>query len=78
MNSLIHINTNDQAAFNNPLEFGVGALGALPAGMYLWSLNHYAPQAKETGLLSGEALIDSLVVQRGHRVGLSPRSPQRK
>ena len=62
MNSLIHINGNDQQHFNTLSNASVGALGALPAGMYLWSLNKYAPQAHETGLLSGEALIDSVAV----------------
>ncbi len=62
MNSLIHINANDRQHFNTLSNVSVGALGVLPAGMYLWSLKQYAPQAKETGLLSGEALIDSLAV----------------
>jgi hypothetical protein len=62
MNSLIHINANDQQHFKTLSDAGVAAIGALPAGMYLWSLNRDAPQARETGLLSGEALIDSLAV----------------
>jgi hypothetical protein len=62
MTALIHINANDQQHFNTFSNAGVGALGALPAGMYLWSLNRDAPQARETGLLSGEALVDSLAV----------------
>jgi hypothetical protein len=60
MNDLIHINANDQKHFKTLSDAGVAAIGALPASMYLWSLNHYAPQARETGLLSGEALVDSL------------------
>jgi hypothetical protein len=62
MNDLIHINANDQHHFTTISNASVGTLGALPAGMYLWSLTHYAPQAKETGLLSAEALVDSLAV----------------
>jgi membrane-associated phospholipid phosphatase len=62
MTALIHINANDQKHFNTLSNAAVGALGALPAGMYLWSLNRDAPQARETGLLSGEALVDSLAV----------------
>jgi hypothetical protein len=61
MNDLIHINANDQHHFQTLSDAGVAGLGAIPAGMYLWSLNHDAPQARETGLLSGEALADSLV-----------------
>jgi Capsule assembly protein Wzi/PAP2 superfamily len=62
MNSLIHINLNDQHHFNTLSNASIGALGAVPAGMYLWSLNQDSPQAHETGLLSGEALVDSLAV----------------
>ena len=62
MNSLIHIDANDQNYFKKASDVGVGALGAIPAGMFLWSLDHDAPQARETSLLSGEALVDSLVV----------------
>jgi membrane-associated phospholipid phosphatase len=62
MTSQIHINANDQNHFNTLSDAGVVALGALPASMYLWSLAHDAPQAHETGLLTGEALADSLAV----------------
>jgi membrane-associated phospholipid phosphatase len=62
MTSLIHINANDQKHFNTLSDAGVGALGVLPAGMYLWSLGNDAPQAHETALLTGEALADSLAV----------------
>jgi membrane-associated phospholipid phosphatase len=60
MTDLIHINLNDQQHFNTLSNAGIAALGVAPATMYLWSLNHYAPQAHETGLLSGEALVDAL------------------
>src|SRR6202453_1610969 len=62
MTSLININANDQKHFNTFSNAGVAALGVLPAGMYLWSLRNDAPQAHETGLLTGEALADSLAV----------------
>jgi hypothetical protein len=62
MTALIHINANDQRHFSTISNAGIGALGVIPAGMYLWSLNRDAPQARETGILSGEALIDSLAV----------------
>src|SRR5271170_2856747 len=62
MNDLIHINANDQNHFKTLSDVGVAALGALPASMYLWSLTKDSPQAHETGLLSGEALVDSLAV----------------
>jgi membrane-associated phospholipid phosphatase len=62
MTSLIRINAKDQDRFSKASDAGVGVLGVLPAGMYLWSLGHDAPQAHETGLLTGEALADSLAV----------------
>jgi membrane-associated phospholipid phosphatase len=68
MTSLIHINANDQNHFNTLSNAGVFGLGALPAGMYLWSLRNDAPQAHETALLTGEALADSLVVNEVFKV----------
>ncbi len=62
MNDLIHISPNDQNHFQTFSDAGVGALAVMPASMYLWSLNHDALQAHETGILSGEALVDSLAV----------------
>lgn len=62
MTALVHINPNDQQHFKTLSDAGVGALGLIPGTMYLWSLNRDAPQARETALLSGEALVDSLVV----------------
>jgi hypothetical protein len=64
MNALVHINANDQQHFKTLSDAGVGALGFIPGTMYLWSLNRDAPQAHETALLSGEALVDSLVVSQ--------------
>lgn len=62
MTSDLQISPNDQKHFNTFSDAGLVALGALPAGMYVWSLGHDAPQAHETALLTGEALGDSLVV----------------
>jgi membrane-associated phospholipid phosphatase len=62
MNDLIHISLNDQNHFQTLSNAGVGALAVMPASMYLWSLSRDAPQAHETGILSGEALVDSLAV----------------
>jgi membrane-associated phospholipid phosphatase len=58
----IHINATDQQRASNVSDVGLATLGALPAGMYLWSLNHYAPQAHETALLTGEALANAVAV----------------
>jgi hypothetical protein len=64
MTALVHINANDQKHFNTLSDAGVGALAALPAGMYLWSLKHDAPQAHETALLTGEALADGYIFSK--------------
>jgi membrane-associated phospholipid phosphatase len=58
----INISAKDQQHFSTFSNAGTVALGALPAGMYLWSLNHYAPQAHETAILTGEALVNTLAV----------------
>jgi hypothetical protein len=68
MTSLIHINPTDQSHFNTLSDAGVAALGAMPAGMFLWSLGHDAPQARETSILTGEALADSLTVNQVFKV----------
>ncbi|MEI9981091.1 MAG: capsule assembly Wzi family protein [Edaphobacter sp.] len=60
MTDLIHINASDQNHFKTLSDAGVGALAVVPASMYLWSLGRDAPQAHEAGILSGEAVVDSL------------------
>ena len=67
MTSAIHINPDGQKKANTISTGGVAALGALPAGAYLWSLVNHAPQARETGLLAGEALANSLAVNEAFK-----------
>jgi membrane-associated phospholipid phosphatase len=62
MTSAIHVNTSEQKTASNISTGSVVALGAIPASTYLWSLFNHAPQARETGLLAGEAVANSLVV----------------
>ncbi len=62
MNSAIHLNASQQKTADNVSTASVAAIGAIPASTYLWSLANHAPQAHETGLLAGEALANSLVV----------------
>lgn len=64
MTSLIHTNALAQDRASKASDGALGALAVLPAGMYLWSLGHDAPQAHETGLLTGEALANSLAVNQ--------------
>ena len=68
MNHAIHINVNDQNKANTLSDAGVITLGAIPAAGYLWSLVNYAPQARETGLLTGEALANSLFVNEVFKI----------
>ena len=46
----------------NVSNIGLAAFVALPATMYAWGSLREAPRARETGLLSGEALINSFAV----------------
>ncbi|MDQ1410329.1 MAG: hypothetical protein QOJ41_2064, partial [Acidobacteriaceae bacterium] len=43
----------------------VVTLGIASASMYLWSYRSHDPHRRETGLLAGEAVLDSLVVTQG-------------
>ncbi len=62
MTQALHINASGQNTANNISNGGIVALGAIPAGAYAWSLFNHAPQARETGLLAGEAVANGLVV----------------
>src|SRR6202051_2387576 len=44
---------------------GVAALGLASAGIYLWSYHTHDPHQRETGLLAGEAVADSLILTEG-------------
>ena len=56
-------------------DAGLIGMAALPASMYLWGSLHYAPRARETGLLSGEAMIDSLGVNEGLKLVFGRERP---
>ena len=60
--SLMHINANDQRRASDVTNGAVGFLGALPAGMFLWSSVRSAPLARETSLLTGESLADAMIL----------------
>src|SRR5260370_6054749 len=67
MTSAIHINPDGQKKANTISTGGVAALGAVHAGYYEWSSVNQAPQARETGLLAGEALANSLAVNEAFK-----------
>ena len=51
--------------FRDLRQVSLGALGAVSAGTYLWSLHTRDPHQRETGLLATEAMVDSLLVTGG-------------
>jgi membrane-associated phospholipid phosphatase len=67
MNSAININDGDRHTAQNISTGTLAIIGAIPATGYVWSLFNYAPQAHETGLLAGEALANSLVVNEAFK-----------
>ena len=61
----IRRSTSMRTARRRPARFqraASSALSAIPASAYVWSLFNHAPQARETGLLAGEAAVNSLAV----------------
>ena len=54
---------------------GVISLGAASAGLYLWSFHTHDPHQQETGLLAGEAVIDSLIVTQGFKFAAGRERP---
>lgn len=62
MTSAIHTNPDAQKKASTLSTGSLVALSALPASGYMWSLFNHAPQARETGLLAGEAAVNSLAV----------------
>ncbi|MBS1800293.1 MAG: phosphatase PAP2 family protein [Acidobacteria bacterium] len=62
MTKAIQITPDGQNKANTLSNGALAGIVAIPASGYLWSLVNYAPQAHETGLLAGEALINSYAV----------------
>jgi membrane-associated phospholipid phosphatase len=75
MTSAIHINADGQKKASTISTGGVVALGAVPAGAYVWSLFNHAPQARETGILTGEALANSLAINQVLKLGMRRDRP---
>src|SRR5215469_38815 len=53
----------------------VVALGGVSGGMYLWSLHTHDQRKRETGLLVGEAVIDSLVATQAIKLVAGRQRP---
>jgi membrane-associated phospholipid phosphatase len=62
MTKAIQITPDGQNKASTLSNGALAGVVAIPAAGYLWSLVNYAPQAHETGLLTGEALINSYAV----------------
>jgi len=75
MTQAIHINASDQKKASNLSNGALVGIGVIPAGSYLWSLFNHAPQAHETGLLAGEALVNSLAVNEVIKIALTRERP---
>ena len=51
--------------FQNMRNGSLAALGAASGGLYLWSMRTHDRHQRETGLLAGEAVLDSLILTQG-------------
>lgn len=70
-----HSNASAINRSNNVSNAGTIALAGLPATMYLWGTLNGSSRARETGLLAGEALINSLIVSEALKSALGRERP---
>src|SRR5262249_10557053 len=63
-----HSNTDAVNLSSNLSNGGLGAMISLPVAMYAFGSLQGSPRARETGLLSGEALINSFAVDEALKV----------
>ena len=61
--------------FQDMRNGSVAALGAASGGLYLWSMRTHDPHQRETGLLAGEAILDSLAVTEGVKFATGRERP---
>jgi len=71
----LHVNSSAISLSNNISNAGAVALVGLPATMYVWGKWEKRDRLKETGLLGGEALINSLIVSEGLKTMLGRERP---
>jgi membrane-associated phospholipid phosphatase len=68
-------NTDAITLGKNVSDVTLAGMAAVPALMYVWGGLHGYPRAHETGLLSGEALINSYVVDEALKVTFARERP---
>ena len=76
-NSMTRARSNADAVNlgKNVSDAGLATFIAVPATMYAWGSFVRAPRARETGLLSGEALINSYVVSEALKFAFGRERP---
>ncbi len=75
--SMARVRSNPDAInlSNNISEAGLIGFVALPTTMYAWGTFTGAPRLRETGLLSGEALINSFAVSEAFKIVFARERP---
>lgn len=68
-------NADAIALGKNVSDYTLAGMASVPALMYVWGGLHNYPRAKETGLLSGEALMNSYVVVEALKFALARERP---
>jgi membrane-associated phospholipid phosphatase len=68
MNHVVSKNPNLNQTSVNASNALIGAFIAAPVAMFGWGEFRKIPRAREAGILSGEAMIDSVVVEQGMKL----------
>src|ERR1700747_995474 len=69
-------NSPSRLKYSNDLSnYGLGAMAGVGAGLYLWGEMGHDEHKKETGLLAGEAAIDSFAVTYGLKYAFGRQRP---
>ena len=68
-------NADAIALGKNVSDFTLAGMASVPALMYVWGGLHHFPRAHETGLLSGEALMNSYVVVEALKFAFARERP---
>ena len=76
MTDLVRTPPHAQHQANEVADGGVAVLGGIPLLMFIGSSFTYAPHGRETALLSGEAVADSLVVSEAMQYAFSRERPE--